>query len=806
MKDWLQKILSETSPLGKVAFRISLILLGASALSVLVYSFVYTQTPAWQVSGLIAGSVLLGLLCIYSAVIAWDSRHRTAIEILIVGTGFLLLLIISWFVGVGLVLGLGFLIFTIAVAGETLTKSETPRLIGIGLFFGLAMYLLDIFAGWERLSIPIVQTFLPLIVAIILLIESIQVFRQFPKYSIRTKFVAVLSGISLLSIIVVSFISNQIFSALTNQALNQNLKTISYSNAKEVELIIGQNIDRLNVLALNRFIQDSVDAANIVGTGNNAVLSARDEQWQIASNLSPLVANVLDNEIAVELRELQRRYPKIVEIFVTDRYGAVIASTIKTSDYYQADEEWWQSAWNNGKGGVYISQPTFDQNTKSYAIEISMPIPGHDRSDLVGIIRSTVDISELSGLLARSQFGETGHSDLYFGNNQYINDDPSKGLIIYSDDIIETITQPGLNINQTVYEGYPSIVASSQVTSDQPELAETIKALNWYVITHQNVSEAQAPLESTTRTVTLISIALLMGVIFLSVALANQFTRPLERLTAAATKLSAGEIDTTVLVQSEDEFGTLANTFNFMSERLKSLISSLEQRVTDRTKALTTATEVSRRLSTILDERQLVTEVVEQVQKAYNYYHGQIYLLDASGQTLVLAGATGAGGKALLDKKHSLSVEKGLVGRVARTKAAVLVPDTSQNPEWLPNPLLPDTKAEIAIPILLGEKLLGVLDMQDDVVGDIYPEDVEYLTAIANQTAIALQNARSLAQAQKKADREELITTISQRIQQETTMENAMKVAVREVGRALGTSAAVKLKPGNGKPQGERDV
>jgi GAF domain-containing protein len=236
-----------------------------------------------------------------------------------------------------------------------------------------------------------------------------------------------------------------------------------------------------------------------------------------------------------------------------------------------------------------------------------------------------------------------------------------------------------------------------------------------------------------------------------------------------------------------------------MTSRLRDLVNTLEQRVTDRTKALATATEVSRRLSTILDEKQLVTEVVEQVQKAYNYYHGQIYLLDESGQTLVLAGATGEGGKALLDKKHSLSLERGLVGRSARTKSAVLVPDTSKDPEWLPNPLLPDTKAEIAIPILLGEKLLGVLDMHDDVAGDIFPEDIEYLTAISNQTAIALQNARSLTQVQKKAEREALIASIGQKIQQEASVENAMKVAIREVGRALGTSTSVKLKPGNGK-------
>jgi GAF domain-containing protein len=260
-----------------------------------------------------------------------------------------------------------------------------------------------------------------------------------------------------------------------------------------------------------------------------------------------------------------------------------------------------------------------------------------------------------------------------------------------------------------------------------------------------------------------------------------------------AEKISAGNI-AQAQVETGDEIGTLATTFNNMTAQLQNTLQNLEQRVADRTRALATATEVSRRLSTILDEKQLVTEVVVQVQKAYNYYHGQIYLLDESGKTLVLAGATGEGGKALLDKKHSLSIERGLVGRAARTKAAVLVPDTSKAPEWLPNPLLPDTKAEIAIPILLGETLIGVLDMQDDVVGDIYTDDIEYLTAISNQTAIALQNARSLAQVQKRAEREALIASIGQKIQQEASIENAMKVAIREVGRALGAHTQIKLK------------
>ncbi len=184
------------------------------------------------------------------------------------------------------------------------------------------------------------------------------------------------------------------------------------------------------------------------------------------------------------------------------------------------------------------------------------------------------------------------------------------------------------------------------------------------------------------------------------------------------------------------------------TNQLAELNVGLEKRVAERTKALETSAEISRRLTAILDPRELASEVVNQVQTAFNYYQAQIFLFDQAGENLVLTAGTGTAGAEMLKRGRALPKGRGLVGRAAENNESVLVSDTSQDPDWLPNEFLPDTKAEAAIPIAIGDKVLGVLDVQDDVTNDINPEDITLLESLASQVAISLRNAESYAVAE----------------------------------------------------------
>jgi GAF domain-containing protein len=224
------------------------------------------------------------------------------------------------------------------------------------------------------------------------------------------------------------------------------------------------------------------------------------------------------------------------------------------------------------------------------------------------------------------------------------------------------------------------------------------------------------------------------------------------------------------------------------NQELEAARATLEQRVAERTRDLTVSVEVSRRLSTILDPQQLAREIVEQVQAAFGYYHVHIYLFDDKQESLLMVGGTGEAGRAMLAAGHRLERGRGLVGRAAETQQVVLVPDVSQEPAWLPNPLLPETRAEMAVPILIGGHPLGVLDIQHNVSNGLQENDIELVQSLANQVAVALQNARLYTQAQLQAERETLLNSVSQRIQRATSIEAVLQIAAEELGRTMGAS------------------
>jgi nitrate/nitrite-specific signal transduction histidine kinase len=287
-----------------------------------------------------------------------------------------------------------------------------------------------------------------------------------------------------------------------------------------------------------------------------------------------------------------------------------------------------------------------------------------------------------------------------------------------------------------------------------------------------------------------------------AIGLARVVTGSIIRLTEVAAKVREGDLNIQARAESSDEVGNLAETFNQMTGQLRASLESLEDRVAERTRALELSAVVSRQLSLILDPDQLVAEVVQQIQRAFNYYHVHIYLFDETHQNLIMVGGTGEVGKIMLEHGHRLAPGHGLVGRATETGTVVLVPDTSLDPDWLPNPLLSETKSEIAVPLMIGEQVLGALDVQQNIVNGLDRQDADLLFTIASQVAIALRNAGQFSEAQRQAERATRMEVIIQQIESTQTVEDALQVTIREVGRALDMARTKVIL----KPKAETDV
>ncbi|MBE7556497.1 MAG: PAS domain S-box protein [Anaerolineales bacterium] len=176
-----------------------------------------------------------------------------------------------------------------------------------------------------------------------------------------------------------------------------------------------------------------------------------------------------------------------------------------------------------------------------------------------------------------------------------------------------------------------------------------------------------------------------------------------------------------------------------------------EEVLARRAAELQTVAQVGTATATILETDKLLQEVVDLTKRSFRLYHAHIYLLNEAGDTLVLAAGAGEVGRRMVAQGWSIPLERerSLVAQAARTRQGVVANDVRQAPGFLPNPLLPDTHAEMAVPLIRGEKLLGVLDVQADVVDYFSAEDVQIQTILASQIAAALQNARSFAEQQQ---------------------------------------------------------
>ncbi len=705
------------------------------------------------------------------------------------------------------------LVISLGIIAQTVPQGRIGWSMAVFIVLGFILILVDRFLPREKTSLPSHSETIIVVAAIVTILAiAIIVFRQFSTFSLREKLISATLAVAIIAVLALAVGVNILTkNAITNE-VGSNLRILSESQSLAIGEFLARKINTLEALSTNTIIIETAQAKN--ASYDNADASPSEQIAQVAAQWPQMtvdddfVKDILEGDVAVELEQYQTLFPENTQLIVTDKYGGQIGATQHTQDYYKGDEAWWQSTYVKGFGQVYITPPTYNSENDTYSITIGVPIHGKkaDKSgEIVGILKAEVSLNALSDLLFNARFGETGHIEIFLaGDRHLIVDD--KGEISITDsplnaDAIAYIKTPEEPFIITDFDRTSQFLSSAFVNTLTHEPA--VDRLGWIILGRQQSDEILAPVEQQQNINTILGFIAIVSAGVVAAYMGQRISQPISNLTHVALEVAEGNLDVQAPIETQDEIGILASSFNEMTGQLRESILTLEQRVQNRTQALATTVNVGQQLSTILDEEELITAVVNQVRESFDYYQVQIYLLDEDQETLILSAGTGQASKQMIADGHKLQIGQGLIGQAAATNIAAIVSDTTKAADWLPNPLSPDTKSETAVPIAIGDEILGVLDVQHNMVNGLKQEDADLLRSVANQVAVSLRNARLYKKTQQQAQREALLRNINEKITSTTNMETAMKVAVRELGSALGTKQTIVRLKQNHKNKGK---
>jgi methyl-accepting chemotaxis protein len=467
--------------------------------------------------------------------------------------------------------------------------------------------------------------------------------------------------------------------------------------------------------------------------------------------------------------------------------GSMVADIIKSKSIKFTDFAFY--APTGGRPAAFFGIPLLDETN-----EVEMIVAAQASQEQLGAI-----MAETTGLGETGETFVVGQDKLRRTETRFLADLGVESTILNPQFEVDTVATRSALIGESGqaifndFRGIPVMAVWSPVSLVGTN-ESTPDAQSWGVIAKIDQSEALALVNQLAGTLGIIIGLAVLGIgavaVFLGTRFAFGFVAPILTLTNTATQVAGGNMNLSVDVKSEDEIGTLSNAFNSMTSQLRELIGSLEGRVAARTKDLATVAEVGTATATILETGRLLQEVVNLSKERFNLYHSHIYLLDETGENLVLTAGAGEPGRIMVAEKRTipLSREQSLVARAARERIGVTVNDVTLAPDFLPNPLLPETRSELAVPMIVGGKVIGVFDIQSEQVGRFSDSDVNIQTTLASQIATSIQNVRSFEQSKSQADFESLVNAIGQKIQRATTVEDTLQVAIREIGLALGAS------------------
>ena len=417
---------------------------------------------------------------------------------------------------------------------------------------------------------------------------------------------------------------------LLQETFIESTESLALKILDEIEKEIDYKVYMVQSYSRDINLQNEINKSNIEFSKIGNVIkyiNKIDEQWNAVSsaNISELIYELQNNQLALELREKQKNYEEYKgykvfgEIFVTNEYGANVAQTGKTSDYMQADEEWWQKTKDEG---LYIHDIKYDDSAEIYSIDISVRII-NKQGYFSGVIKAIVNIQELVNHIKIDPVGlhenhETMKLTLLNRNGNVIYSTEAYEFMENASDLLGKQGHSYLDDDHnksftTEYikkreENHKKVI----ITHVHSEKLRETKGLHWSLLVSQEMDDLFKPVHDLKKRILLITLIVALLGIFIGLVISRYISRNFKKLRDASIKIASGDVGTQIDVGSNDEIGQLIENFNKMSLALKHTTVNRNE----------LAEEINRRKlaeETILDSEERFRSVAENASDAIIY-------------------------------------------------------------------------------------------------------------------------------------------------------------------------------------------
>ncbi len=456
-------------------------------------------------------------------------------------------------------------------------------------------------------------------------------------------------------------------------------------------------------------------------------------------------------------------------------------------DFQASQRPWYQGSTleNNPERNPWWTPPYVDATGLGLVTTAAMPVYSPHGS-FIGVIGLDMTLNEMIATIEKTRFLESGYSFLIDGNGHAIAL-PDQGFY----DIMGRHPEPDefyADLTTTDTEFAPILAnmmaGKSGFDSIDPDGRELyiayapLESTGWSlgsVIQSNDVLKVITPLQEelgkTTGSLLITfvlpaSLALLTLAIVIGLLFTNRTVRPIQNLAETVQKIGAGHWDVQIPRASTYEINILSDAFESMRGQIHDLVTQLERRVSERTRDLErrslqmqVAAEVARDATSTRNLSELLENSVTLIRGRFGFYHTGIFLLDENEEYAVLRAGTGEAGRKMIANGHKLRVNKpglhinstepsGLVGTATSTGQPRIALEVGTDAAHYKNPLLPETRSEMVVPLKVGDRVIGALDVQSQYPNAFNEDDITTLQIIADQLAVAIQSADLLEEVQ----------------------------------------------------------